>query len=209
MVGLGLVCGLLLARHDPALLKERLRPLVQKDQVAADKVLMSLILLLIGFWLVFMALDAVRFGWSSLPTWVQAIGERAGRVVGALASQGILMSIDDFGTGFSSLGQLRHFPLDMLKVDRSFVHGVEHSAKDAAITANTTSTGLTADDASSLKQLSTGVRSAIQTGDTAAARTALDSLSTKVTELAAKLNTDAGKQLTAGIAALKAALPAS
>jgi len=80
---------------------------------------------------------------------------------------------------------------------------------DAAITANTTSTGLTADDASSLKQLSTGVRSALQTGDTAAARTALDSLSTKVTELAAKLNTDAGKQLTAGIAALKAALPAS
>jgi hypothetical protein len=80
---------------------------------------------------------------------------------------------------------------------------------DAAITANQTSTGLTADEASSLKQLSTGVRSALQTGDTAAARTAADNLSTKAGEFAAKLNTDAGKQLTAAIAALKAALPAS
>ncbi len=74
MVGLSLVAGLLLARHDPALLKERLSPLVQKDQVAADKVLMSLILLLIGVWLVFMALDAVPFGWSSVPAWAQALG---------------------------------------------------------------------------------------------------------------------------------------
>jgi protein-S-isoprenylcysteine O-methyltransferase Ste14 len=74
MVSLSLVAGLLLARHDPALLTERLGPLVQKDQVAADKVLMSLVLLLIGLWLVFMALDAVRFGWSSVPVWVQAIG---------------------------------------------------------------------------------------------------------------------------------------
>jgi hypothetical protein len=80
---------------------------------------------------------------------------------------------------------------------------------DAAITANTTSTGLTADDATSLKQLSTGVRSALQTGDLAAARTAVDNLSTKVDSFAAKLNTDAGTQLKAAIAALKAALPAS
>ncbi len=46
------------------------------------------------------------------------------------------IAIDDFGTGFSSLGQLRRFPVDMIKVDRSFVQGIEHEAKDAAITAN-------------------------------------------------------------------------
>jgi EAL domain-containing protein (putative c-di-GMP-specific phosphodiesterase class I) len=49
---------------------------------------------------------------------------------------GVRIAIDDFGTGFSSLAQLRHFPLDMIKVDRSFIQGVEHDSKDAAITAN-------------------------------------------------------------------------
>jgi hypothetical protein len=80
---------------------------------------------------------------------------------------------------------------------------------DTAIAANQTAGGLTADDASSLKTLSTAIRTSLQTGDTTAARTAVDGLSTKVDSFAAKLNTDAGRQLTAAIAALKAALPAS
>jgi diguanylate cyclase (GGDEF)-like protein/PAS domain S-box-containing protein len=62
--------------------------------------------------------------------------ERARFQLEALHELGVLIAIDDFGTGFSSLGQLRDFPLDMIKVDRSFVHGVERSEKDAAITAN-------------------------------------------------------------------------
>jgi EAL domain-containing protein (putative c-di-GMP-specific phosphodiesterase class I) len=49
---------------------------------------------------------------------------------------GVLIAIDDFGTGFSSLGQLRRYPVDLIKVDRSFIQGVEHDTKDAAITAN-------------------------------------------------------------------------
>ena len=81
-------------------------------------------------------------------------------------------------------------------------------AIDGAIAANQTSGALTADEAKSLQDLATGVRTALQSGDTTAARTAADNLSTKAGELAAKLNTDAGKQLTAAIAALKAALPA-
>jgi diguanylate cyclase (GGDEF)-like protein len=66
-------------------------------------------------------------------------GDRARAELQELHSMGVRIAIDDFGTGFSSLGHLRRFPVDVLKVDRSFVQGVEHDAKDAAITANLTS----------------------------------------------------------------------
>ena len=65
-----------------------------------------------------------------------ATGERARAELQELHDLGVRIAIDDFGTGFSSLGQLRRFPIDVIKVDRSFVQGVEHDAKDAAITAN-------------------------------------------------------------------------
>ena len=63
-------------------------------------------------------------------------GERARAELQELHEQGVRIAIDDFGTGFSSLGQLRRFPIDVIKVDRSFVQGIEHDARDAAITAN-------------------------------------------------------------------------
>jgi EAL domain-containing protein (putative c-di-GMP-specific phosphodiesterase class I) len=43
------------------------------------------------------------------------------------------MSIDDFGTGFSSLVQLRRLPVDFLKIDRSFIQGVGVNPEDTAI----------------------------------------------------------------------------
>jgi diguanylate cyclase (GGDEF)-like protein/PAS domain S-box-containing protein len=65
-----------------------------------------------------------------------AAGDRAKEGLEELHALGVRIAIDDFGTGFSALGRLRHFPIDMLKVDRSFVRGIEDDPKDAAITAN-------------------------------------------------------------------------
>jgi EAL domain-containing protein (putative c-di-GMP-specific phosphodiesterase class I) len=65
-----------------------------------------------------------------------ATSERARHELEELHDLGVRIAVDDFGTGFSSLEQLRRFPIDVIKVDRSFVQGVDHDAKDAAIAAN-------------------------------------------------------------------------
>ncbi|MFK0691200.1 methyltransferase family protein [Mesorhizobium sp. IMUNJ 23033] len=73
MVGLSLTLGVSLARRDPGLMNERLSPPIQKNQTAADKVLLSVLLLAMLVWQVLMGLD-FRFGWSAVPVWVQVVG---------------------------------------------------------------------------------------------------------------------------------------
>ena len=56
------------------------------------------------------------------------------KVLHQLRNEGFTVAIDDFGTGYSSLTHLKHFPIDTLKIDISFIADLETDAQDAAIT---------------------------------------------------------------------------
>ena len=59
--------------------------------------------------------------------------EHAARTLRELKAMGITLAVDDFGTGYSSLAYLKRFPLDILKIDKSFVAEITSNPDDAAI----------------------------------------------------------------------------
>jgi diguanylate cyclase (GGDEF)-like protein/PAS domain S-box-containing protein len=60
--------------------------------------------------------------------------EQVSRCLGALHRAGAKVSIDDFGTGFSSLAYLKHFDVDYLKIDKSFINQLTEDGSDKALT---------------------------------------------------------------------------
>jgi EAL domain-containing protein (putative c-di-GMP-specific phosphodiesterase class I) len=66
-------------------------------------------------------------------TTIMADAEAVGDLLRTIRALGVHLAIDDFGTGYSSLAYLRRFPVDVLKIDRSFVAGIGQDREDEAI----------------------------------------------------------------------------
>ncbi|MGZ4978043.1 MAG: EAL domain-containing protein [Methylobacter sp.] len=67
--------------------------------------------------------------------------EKAVEVLNNLRAQGVRLAIDDFGTGYSSLAYLKRFPLDVLKIDKSFIDDIPSVQDDMEITATIVAMG--------------------------------------------------------------------
>lgn len=59
--------------------------------------------------------------------------EKIYQALGSLRDMGIRLAVDDFGTGYSALNYLRHFPINLLKIDRSFIRDMVEDEGDARL----------------------------------------------------------------------------
>jgi diguanylate cyclase (GGDEF)-like protein len=82
--------------------------------------------------------DAGRLELEITESVIMADPVRVREVVERLKALGVRLAIDDFGTGFSSLTYLKTLPIDILKIDRSFVMGMDENDGDRAIVSSTT-----------------------------------------------------------------------
>jgi protein-S-isoprenylcysteine O-methyltransferase Ste14 len=69
-----LIIGLWLAKVDPGLLAARMKSPLSREQRSSDRAVMAGIMIIFYAWVVFMPLDARRFGWSHVPLWAQVLG---------------------------------------------------------------------------------------------------------------------------------------
>ncbi|WP_026868922.1 methyltransferase family protein [Inquilinus limosus] len=92
--GLAVPFCLWLARHDPALLQERMKSPFQKGQPLWDRILLPVLFALFPLWLVLIGLDAVRFGWSAMPAWLQWAGAAA--LILSLLAMGLVFRENTF-----------------------------------------------------------------------------------------------------------------
>ncbi len=82
--------------------------------------------------------------WLELEITESTLMHNIDRVIGIMdqiTGMGVALSLDDFGTGYSSLSYLKRFPIDTLKIDRSFTMGIPHDANDCAIASTIISIG--------------------------------------------------------------------
>ncbi|MGZ8694499.1 MAG: putative bifunctional diguanylate cyclase/phosphodiesterase [Gaiellaceae bacterium] len=77
--------------------------------------------------------DASRLELEITEGVIMADPVRVGEVLERLRDVGVKLAIDDFGTGYSSLAYLKKLPVDVLKIDRSFVSNLTEEARDAAV----------------------------------------------------------------------------
>ena len=91
--------------------------------------------------------------------------EATAQLLGELKALGVRIAVDDFGTGYSSLAYLRQFPVDSLKIDRTFITGLALSSEAHALTHTLIQLG----KALGLQTLAEGVEHA-QSGARAATR---------------------------------------
>lgn len=86
--------------------------------------------------------------------------DRVIAIMDRVAALGVTLSLDDFGTGYSSLSYLKRFPIDTLKIDRSFTTGIPDDANDCAIA----STIISIANQLELRVIAEGVETAEQLG---------------------------------------------
>lgn len=78
--------------------------------------------------------DARRLELELTESVIMENAEETIRVLNQLKTMGVTLSVDDFGTGYSSMAYLKRFPLDVVKIDRSFVKDITTDPNDATIT---------------------------------------------------------------------------